>query len=383
MKTGKYLKPDYHNLLMILDANSPMVATVQERALLLVKSNSKARVTGVALPVEDGVPKSILSLAKSTFKAAGINYKGYLLKNSNRQLFTLIKEKQYDLIVLGIGSDEEDKAIEQSALLITLLAKVTCDLLIIRPDQITEFIPPHFQSKRVSKGSSLIKDKLKAATRELPQGEDSPEVSSNSIDRDKSAKSDESQKGSKTPYEEEEKQGGGNIPHDEESISGGNIPDGGTDGSRGSKVPADDDESYGRGKIPEGDKDRNRRGKIPEVDDDERLRRGLIPNNDDDTRKRRGRVPSEVRVDEVHRRGKIPGESKGDENQRKGQIPTVDDSYSGYSSDEIHTMMDNISFFHDFSKYEKKRCANTERSIVVFEADTEIIKEGGRTVNLF
>ncbi|MBF0444313.1 MAG: cyclic nucleotide-binding domain-containing protein [Magnetococcales bacterium] len=388
MKTGKPLKPEYHNLLMVLDADSPTVLTVQERVLQLLKNNSKASVTGVALPVEKGDAKSPLAQAKSAFQAAGINYKGYLLKNSNRQLFALIKEKQYDLIVLGIGSDEEAKAIEQSTLLITLLAKVTCDLLIIRPDQIPEFVPPHFQVEKASRDSLPSQDKQKAVIREAPQGKDYLDLLSNNKDIAASKNPDENPKASKVTYDDAEKQGGGNILHDEvkgggvsqdnDGTRGGNIPDSDGKSARGNKVPEGDDERNSRGKIPEVDDDeRRRRGLIPNDEEDARKRRGLIPNDDEDARKRRGRIPGDHGVDGYRRRGKIPGGGDG-ENQRKGRIPTGDDDESGYSSQEVHEMMDHINFFRNFSNYEKKRCANTESSIVIFEPETEIIREGGR-----
>ncbi|MBF0380976.1 MAG: cyclic nucleotide-binding domain-containing protein [Magnetococcales bacterium] len=382
---GNTVKPEYHNLLMVVDADSPMVATVLQRTLQQVKNSPKASVTAAALPAEDGDPKSHLSQAKNAFKDIGINYKGYLLKNSARQLFALIREKQYDLIVLGIGSDDEEKAVAQSAILITLLGKVTCDLLIIRPDQIPEFIPPHFQSEKSTKGSSTPKDEKKAAVKTVKKDKETRGLPGESEEEDEGVITEGGKKRGKLPNTEYERGGGavpnedgsrGGIIQDDDSNRRGRVVDQDEELKRGSKIPEDEGDGSRRGSVPKDKQEIARRGRIPEEINEERRRRGLIPNNEDVAHRRRGRIPGEDSND-VHRRGKIPTGSQGDEVHGSGAVLSSEDE-GGYSSDEIHHMMDGISFFRNFSNYEKKRCANAERSIIIFDPDEEIIREGGR-----
>ncbi|MBF0380975.1 MAG: cyclic nucleotide-binding domain-containing protein [Magnetococcales bacterium] len=47
-----------------------------------------------------------------------------------------------------------------------------------------------------------------------------------------------------------------------------------------------------------------------------------------------------------------------------------------YSPEKIQKLMDKISFFDEFSKYEKKLCATSASSIKIFKAGEKIISEG-------
>ena len=47
------------------------------------------------------------------------------------------------------------------------------------------------------------------------------------------------------------------------------------------------------------------------------------------------------------------------------------------SPEKMQELMDNINFFHGFSRFEKKACAASASSIARFEPGSEIIEEGG------
>ncbi|MBF0358518.1 MAG: cyclic nucleotide-binding domain-containing protein [Magnetococcales bacterium] len=387
MMKGSRQKPEYKNLLMVLDAVSPMVTAVIERTLQL--ANQKSSVTGVALPAAEADAKVYLSRAKSACKKARVIFKGYLLKNDNRGLFSRIKAEQYDLIVVGIGSDDAKKAEEQSRLMTSLLAEVSCDLLIVRPDDLAKFANQSDQAEE----ATIKTEPNPAADKEqfdinngdnikVGDGESGGKAPTAESPREKGGKiptiGGDGQSGGKIPTDDAEEQNGGEIPTDDESgQKSGNIPSANRDDRRRGLIPDEEDDDSRRSLLPDEDGEGRRRGLLPEEGDGDRQRRGLIPAEESETIGRRGLIPDGDGDGYSGRRGKIP--NQGSASQRVGRIPANgDDSGDKFSPDKVHALMDRINFFHNFSKYEKRRCANTEKSIVTFEPGEKIIEEGGK-----